>query len=494
MAVFDISQLSEQNTWWVDKKNVSNDAKIATFNKQKYRWDPRIRHYIRLEKDVIYTVRGPRQVGKTTLLKLIIQDLLLNKNIKSENIFFWSCERNNAEELHQILQTYLDWRISAKDERKYIFLDEICAVKDWPKELIYFANKGVFTNCSIIMTGSHSMDIKHSTELMPGRRGGEDNNPLDKILLPMKFSEFVELIWPEFKDLSLDMNIISNEDKTKKIMSLFKGKIDEDLVKLSFHKKQLDSLLDLYLLTGGIPATINELKSKDSISTNLFNIYLNAMIGDLHRYGYKEHYFKQIVREIFNALSSPISWNSFTKHTEIRSHDTVQDYILALEELYVSNVSYKCTIHDKRIYTDWKKLYIQDPFIFHALHGWSNNKKDYFSNAKSNVLDLEMKSKLIESVVYNHLCRLSFRLNPRDLFDPKDNICYYRDDSGKEVDFVLLYDEELFPFEVKYQATISPSDFFAFAPFKRGILITKDELKLYRNYAEIPVSMFLLLI
>ena len=37
------------------------------------------------------------------------------------------------------------------------------------------------------------MDMKHSVELMPGRRGGDDEVPLDKILLPMKFSESIRL-------------------------------------------------------------------------------------------------------------------------------------------------------------------------------------------------------------------------------------------------------------------------------------------------------------
>lgn len=141
-----------------------------------------------------------------------------------------------------------------------------------------------------------------------------------------------------------------------------------------------------------------------------------------------------------------------------------------------------------------RKIYIQDPFIFHALHGWANNKKEYFTNAKANILNLEIKSKLIESVVYNHLCRLSFWLNPKELFDPKDNICYYEDKNKKEVDFVLLFDEKYYPFEVKYQSTISESDFFAFKSFKKGVLITKDEFGIYRGYVKIPVSLFLLLI
>jgi uncharacterized protein len=494
MAIFDISQLSEQNPWWVDKNNILKDYKISGLDKLKFQWKPRLRHYIKLGQDVIYTIRGPRQVGKTSLIKIIIRDLLINKKVKPENIFFWSCERNDAEELNQILQTYFDWRVSSTNDRKYIFLDEICAVKKWSKEIIHFANKGAFTNCSIILTGSHSMDIKHSTELMPGRRGGEENNPLDKILLPMKFSEFVTLVWPEFKQKMFDMNLIKKEDKKKKIFEMLEGKISKDITDLSLYKKQLDSLFETYLLTGGIPATINELKETDKLSTRIFNIYLTAIIGNLNRYGYKEHYFKQIVREIFNSLSNPISWNSFTKSTEVKSHNTVQDYITALEELYIANIAYRCSIHDGRIHSFMKKVYIQDPFIFHALQGWANNKKNYFTNAKSNILDLEMKSKLIEGVVYNHLCRLSFGLNPKDLFDPKDNICYYKNKNKKEVDFVILFDDNFYPFEVKYQSTIRNPDFFPFKSFKKGVLVTKDELGVYQNYVKIPVSLFLMLI
>jgi len=486
MSVFDISQLTEQNSWWVNKFDITKDFKISQFNKLEYRWDPNLRHYINLDNDVIYTIRGPRQVGKTTLIKLIIKDLIF-EGTKPENIFFWTCESNNSKELNQIIQTYLDWRINSNEERKYIFLDEICAVKEWFKEIIHFANKGSFVNCSIVLTGSHSMDLKHSTELMPGRRGGDENNPLDKILLPMKFSEFVTLLWPEFKRIMFDLEIVKTSDRQRKIFDLLNGKIDKTLQDLLIHKKKLDSLFELYLLTGGIPAVINEFKSKDNISTRLFNVYLQAMVGDLRRYGYKDHYFKQIMREIFNSLSNPISWNSFTKTTEIKSHNTVQDYITALEELFIANLSYRCSIHDRRIHSFMKKVYVQDPFIFHALHGWANGKKDYFANAKANTLNLEIKSKLVESVVYNHLCRFAFGLNPRDMFDPKDNICYYEDKNKKEIDFVILFDEDYYPFEVKYQASISNSDFFAFKSFRKGVLVTKDDLGIYRSYVKIPV-------
>ncbi len=491
---FDISELTEQNPWWIDKNNILKDPKLTKLSKLKFQWDPSLRRYIHLENDVIYTIRGPRQVGKTTTVKLIIKELLLKKNTKPENIFFWSTERNNKEELHKILQTFFDWRARFPDERKYIFIDEICSVDDWSHEIIYFANKGNLENCSLLLTGSHSMDIKQSTELMPGRRGGKENESLDKILVPMKFAEFVRLVWPEFIDQMFDNKIIKQKDKKEKFFNLFEGKISERLKDLQVYQKQLDNLLEIYLLTGGIPSAINEYFEKEIISQRTYNIYLTAMLGDLKRYNYKEHYFKQITREIFKTVANPISWNQFTKNTEIKSHNTVQEYISTIGELFIATTIYRISIHDQKAHLFMKKIYVQDPFIFHTLDAWSNGKKDFFKNAKANILNPEIKSKLIETVVQNHLCRFAYALNPSDFFDQKDHIFYYEDKNKKEVDFILKDENKLYPIEVKYQNQINSEDFFGFKAFSKGVIVTKNELGLHRNFVKIPVALFLLLI
>ena len=495
-AAFDISHLSEQNQWWIDEKNISKDYSLNKLKKFRFQWSPRLKDHIKLDHDVIYTIRGPRQVGKTTLMKLIIKDLLSEKKAKPEDVFFWSCERNDAKELNAVIQTYLDWRVLSKDNRKYIFLDEICSVKNWSNELIYFANKGSFQNCTIIVTGSHSMDMKRSTERMPGRRGGDGSGPLDKILLPMKFAEFVELVYPELRSKLEALKLSEKEERYPKIKKLFEGKIDRSIEDLMVHKKQLDALFEEYLLTGGIPVAINELKEKGSISENTYAIYLKAIIGNLRKYRHKENTFKQIAREALRTLSTPVSWNSFAgEKTGIKSPKTVGEYAEALEELYVANISYRCKTHNRELLSDYKKIYFLDPFIFHALHGWSNEKKNYFKNAKDSILkNTEMKSKFVESVVYSHLCRFAYNLYLKDLFDPKSVLFYYRDKKNKEVDFVLSFDGKYYPFEVKYQANVSSSDFVGFSSFGKGVMISKNELRLWGRYVSIPLSIFLMLV
>lgn len=495
MDYFDISQLSESNPWWKDEKSINQDIKIKTFDEVKYKWYPALRHYISLDKDVIYTIRGPRQVGKTTLLKIIIKELINSNKINPENIFFWSFEMNNAEELSQIIQIYLNWAGVKLGDRKYLFFDEICSVKNWQREILHLSNKGLFENCSILITGSHSMDIKYSGETLPGRRGGSEDETLDKILLPMKFSEFVKLIEPKFNEILSDINLNHSKERHSLIFKFFEGEDDPRIQKLMLYKNELAALFDQYIACGGIPYVINEYMNKNKISNNTFNIYISSIIGDLRRYNFKENYFKQIIREICRTVSDPISWNNLSQNTDIKSHNTIQDYVGAMEELFVINTTYAYSIDKNRIvFNKNKKLYVQDPFIFHALSGWSNAEADYFINLKKNVLDLEIKSKIIEGIVQNHLCRLAYSLNPRDLFDPKDHVCYYRDKKGKEIDFLLLTEDKIYPFEVKYQSTIKKSDLSNFKSFGRGILVTKDKYGFSSSYGCLPVSLLLFLI
>ena len=73
--------------------------------------------------------------------------------------------------------------------------------------------------------------------------------------------------------------------------------------------------------------------------------------------------------------------------------------------------------------------------------------KRFVKNAKANTLNPELKSKLIETVIQNHLSRLAYCFNPSDFFDPKEHVFYYKDKNKKEVDFVLKEEEELYPSE-----------------------------------------------
>ena len=68
------STLWDANPWWTDKARIDEDKQIVKWKESDMRYDPSLRARIRYEYEsgnsVIYTLRGARQVGKTTLIKL----------------------------------------------------------------------------------------------------------------------------------------------------------------------------------------------------------------------------------------------------------------------------------------------------------------------------------------------------------------------------------------------------------------------------------------
>ena len=65
-----------------------------------------------------------------------------------------------------------------------------------------------------------------------------------------------------------------------------------------------------------------------------------------------------------------------------------------------------------------RKIEFVNPFFFHAFRGYlSNPAGDYFSMARTFLLDDVNKGALSEAVVGDHLSRLAYNHKPSDMFD-----------------------------------------------------------------------------
>ncbi|MEM2910877.1 MAG: AAA family ATPase [Candidatus Bathyarchaeia archaeon] len=93
-----ISELGEQNPWWRDKALINDDPLIMAWEKSSFKWWPRIVETFQWDAKVIYSLRGPRQVGKTTLLRLKIRDLL-KSGVDARRIFYWACDQVESLEI-----------------------------------------------------------------------------------------------------------------------------------------------------------------------------------------------------------------------------------------------------------------------------------------------------------------------------------------------------------------------------------------------------------
>ncbi|WP_048178514.1 ATP-binding protein [Methanosarcina sp. MTP4] len=488
--------LSVQNPWWKNPAAIRDDDKLKKWEDSVLKWSPWIKGELKFDRDRIYTLRGPRQVGKTTLVKLIIRDLL-DEIEHPQSVFYFTCDLvADEKELFEVLNLYLNWAAAFRLERKYIFLDEISSVRDWEKGLKYLVDTGALKNTSVVLTGSHSIDIKSSIERLPGRRG-EGEGTLDKIFFPMKFSEYVETLNPDIKQF-MEVNGLIEGSKRQEILSdLFEGKADLLQSTLLLYQPEIDQLFDQYLITGGIPRSINEFFTKNKIDSSIYEIYIQSLIGDLARWNIPEMPVKQVLRSISGKLTTPVSWRGITDETDIGAHVTVQKYVTALEDSFVLNVLYPLDLPKKTAsFKKDKKIYFQDPFIFHALHSWASGFTDYFESANLYLSNPETKSKLVESVFHSHLVHFMYEKHPSDVFSPHERVFYLKTKGGKkEVDFVLKTNgNQLLGIELKYQRQINSSDYRGLTAFEKGILVSKGKYEISGKYATVPVSLFLLLL
>lgn len=383
----DIGILKEQNPWWLSKEKITEDVNLEKLLKVKYRWYPKIIDSFNMEKDVIYTLRGSRQIGKTTLLKLLIEKLLAAN--QKENIFYFTCNNvDNYQQLIDILQIYFDW--INNDKRKYIFIDEITFVENWTRGIKYLADLGKLKNCAMILTGSNSHDLKYEIERMPGRRGRESG--LDKILFPVSFKEYVEFVNPEVVSKIFD---IKSAQKN-----------------YFFFKKELKKYLDQFFLTGGFIQAINSFAENGRIQSDIYQQYLSWVLGDLAKLGKKESYSRQIFEQIIGSITTNLGYDTIAKKTSINSHSTVEDYLDVMESNFIVKILYQIDINKKLcLRRRTKKIYFQDVFLFWVFFGYIFGLSDYFFGSRDRINNDLFKTKLIENLILSHLIKLEDSVN-----------------------------------------------------------------------------------
>jgi len=496
------TDLSEDNPWWKSSELIEKDPKVMEWENSFIKWEPRISHTFTFTDDLMYSLRGPRQIGKTTLIKLQIRKLL-KQGISPWNIMYYAFDIDNTpRSLVEKIKNYLDNTTrQRKGNRCFLFLDEVSSIKDWQKGIKRLWDQQKLKNCTVIATGSHTVDLKLSTEKLPGRRG-DTNDALDKIMLPMKFSEYVSILDPALKKIIDDGNLLHANPRLKVAKNLMNSEIDNILIQIQSYLPELNRYLIDYLITGGVPRIVNEYAEKGIIEEGVYTTYLDAILGDLHALNRNESIFRQLIQNVIKSIGWTSSWRSLQKNTDIGTQSTVSQYIDTLENMFILSVFYQYDSKSKRgLFRKEKKIHFHDPSYYHILSGWQSGLKS-FDVCKKILEDPIKQGALVEGVIGDHLIRLAFNISPKKQNFVYSNVLYYwRYGKDKEVDYV--YNDGMgreIPIEVKFQNNLSVRDldgiinFKKFTGVKNALLISKDKLELTRECVVIPASIFLLLI
>ncbi len=323
----------------------------------RVRWIPKEINALSLKPFSLNFIYGPRQVGKTTLIKLAIKDLLTK--VKPEAIFYYSCDLLiNHEELLDILRRYLRIKEERGIKTSYIFLDEVTYVSDWFRVIKYGIDRGLFKDDVITITGSTSIFLRGDIETFPGRRGFG----VDIVLYPLSFQSYIKALRPE--------------------IDVTPGWYEE-----------IRSLFEKYLVTGGFPLSINSYFSLGTVTADVYKSYIDWIIYDVKRVGRDEGLMKEILSILIEKVGTRISYNSIAKDLGI-SHRTVSEYIDLLSKMFLITVlNYIDVNTGNKDYRKLVKIHFTDPFLYRVISFWTGVK-------------VPNESIIVEDIVASHLARI----------------------------------------------------------------------------------------
>lgn len=273
-----------------------------------------------LFEDGLYVIRGPRQIGKSSYLKELLADFK-----EPQKAFYLSCENiRDFKELTELIN-------SIKKSRSFILLDEITFVDGWSRSIKHLIDSGY--KGKVIITGSHAVDIRKGTDLMPGR-----------------ISKTHEIYM-------MPMNLIEYREARKEA---------------GWKELSHSELVTSYLRTGGFPVAVAEGGDKAILPKIAFDTYKRWLVGDILKLGKQELYLREILGQLALTMTSSISLQKLSQRTQIGSHNTVQEYISILEDRFALRTCYAIDENDSSYrFKKEKKFYFTDPIVFWIALEWS---------------------------------------------------------------------------------------------------------------------------
>jgi len=291
----------------------------------------------------IVVISGLRRVGKSTLLRQIIQKYYHNEdfyyiNFEDERLFNFKAENFNF--LYEVL-------VELYGEKKTFFIDEIQNISNFESFVRRFYDAGF----KFFITGSNA-------KLLSREIGSKLTGRYVEITVnPFSFNEYLNL-----NDVHFEENMLYKTESRALLKKHFEN----------------------HLINGGMPEFI-----KYNDPEILFRIYEDIVIKDIAvRYRIDNLYeMRELFQYIITNFANKISFHSLKKITGLGSITTVKKYILFLSETFFISVVHKFDFSLKKQLVNVKKIYISD--------------NGFISKLSTRVTD--GKGWLLENYVYNLL-------------------------------------------------------------------------------------------
>ena len=263
--------------------------------------------HLPVDRPGVYSITGGRRVGKSTVLKQWVADLL-DAGVRPQRILYLTGELIDD---HHALVSLLG-RITPDRSPTlpaYLLIDEVTYIRDWDRGVKYLADAGLLEDVVLVLTGSDSVIIREARARLPGRRGREAR--VDFHLYPLSFAEYLSLGTAHGLEGGSD-------DAAPGLIAAF----------------------ERYLMHGGFLTAINDLEAHGRILPATFAVYGDWIRGDMIKRGKQERYLAEIVGSVIRRYGSQVTWPSLAADLSVDHPMTVADYLQLLAQMDVLIVQY----------------------------------------------------------------------------------------------------------------------------------------------------------
>ena len=352
----------------------------------------------------ILALIGPRQSGKTTVLKKIFNELVREAKIE-KNVSFISFEDRDVLSLFNYdIKNFAETYIKGN---KYLFIDEFQYVKEGGKNLKYLFDT---FDTKIIISGSSAIDLTiEALKFLVGRVFVLEMQPFD-------FEEFLS-----FKDENYHRLYLKNK------INFLNLKLNIRNTLVSTQMKTLRNYFEEYAIWGGYPRVVlSESRSeKEMVLKNIYNTYFLREVKTLMDIA-DDYRLEKIIKMLGLQIGNLLEYDNLSNEIDI-SFETLKKYINFLEKTYICKLI-------KPFYKNKRKEIVKMPKVFFFDTGLRNVTVNDF-RALNERVDV---GELLENAVWMQLKR-------QDI-----NIQYWRDKNKNEIDFILnLGNQKTIAIEVK---------------------------------------------
>lgn len=389
-----------------------------------------------IDRPEFIAVKGSRQAGKTTLLKNIIKDKLINeRGIDEKAVDVINFEnRRLVDNFEDEPLNFIKTRINDQLGKNYIFIDEYQYVDDGGQKLKLIYDE-LHEDVKIILTGSNSLELTNETaRFMVGRM-------FSLYLSPLTFKEFL---------FSKEENAVRNFDiKNEKIKKFLFEKESVKIEQKQDTYPKIEKFFEEYAAFGAYPAVVTAQKkeTKEDLLQQIVNTYIEKDIIRLLKQGDVKK-FRKLLKLVSVQTGNLLNYEQITSDLDIYFGKVKQLLSLMEETFLIKRIK---PLHGNMT-TELKK----QPKVYFLDVGLRN-----FLTSNFNSLDLRTdKGEIVESMVLSNLY-----YNQKD----KADILYWRTKAGAEVDFIIRKGSDLYPVEVKYKKM-------------KNLNVTKSVLSFIKNY------------